>query len=79
MKPTAEDFEVWQSDPTTQWVMAGVKRFADLQQQAWAAVSWSLGKADQAKLDELRTRADAYEGLATLTYEQAAGLHGEPT
>jgi hypothetical protein len=73
--PSADDFAIWRDNPVTAWVLAGVQRFADLQKVAWADGSWADGKADQQTLDRLRTRADAYEGLATLTYEQAVGLH----
>lgn len=75
MTPTAEEFEIWRENPITAWVLAGVQRFADLQKLSWADASWASGEADQATLDRMKTRADAYEGLAGLTFEQALGLH----
>lgn len=72
---TEDDFAAWKDNPITAWVLAGVKRFADLQKLSWADASWASGEADQATLDRMKTRADAYEGLAGLTYEQALGLH----
>ena len=75
--PTEEEYLIWRDDPVTKWVMAGVRRYADLQKPAFADAAWASGYCDQRRLDELRTRADAYEGLAGLTYEQARGLHPE--
>lgn len=72
---TEDDFATWKENPLTAWVLAGVKRFADLQKLSWADASWASGEADQATLDRMKTRADAYEGLAGLTFEQALGLH----
>jgi hypothetical protein len=74
---TAEDFEAWREQPITAWVLSGVQRFADLQADHWGKLSWDSGNADQATLDRLKTRADAYEGLAQLTFEQAQGLHDD--
>jgi hypothetical protein len=75
MTISEDDFAIWRDNPVTAWVLEGVQRFADLQKSAWADTSWTAGVADQEALDRLRTRADAYDGLATLTYEQAVGLH----
>jgi hypothetical protein len=75
MTPTKDDFDAWKANPMTEWVMAGVQRYADGQKAFWGEQSWSSGLADQAALDRMKTRADAYEGLAQLNFEQAMGLH----
>lgn len=79
--PSEEEFAVWRENPITEWVLAGVQRFADAQQPSFARLAWG---ADPAEWDDLRltrerirARQDAYEGLAKLTYEQALGLHEE--
>lgn len=73
--PDEEEFIAWRANPVTQYVMAGVLRYAEMQRQAWVDASWKHRVADHSLLLELHTRADAYEGLASLTYENAIGLH----
>lgn len=82
--PTEDEFAIWRDNPITAWVMAGVQRFADLQKPAFAEMAWHVSDERQ-EWDEMRlararikARADAYEGLAGLTYEQAQGLHETP-
>lgn len=79
--PTEDEFTIWRENPITAWVLAGVQRFADAQAPSFGALAWS---ADPAEWDALRlarerikSRQDAYEGLAALTYEQACGLHDD--
>lgn len=79
--PTAEEFETWLDNPVTQWVRAGVARYADLQKVAFSEAMWAASDepADWERQRILHARAvaraDAYEGFAGLTYDQALGLH----
>lgn len=74
---TKEDYEAWLEQPITRMVMSGVKRYAEAQRMSWSTMSWQSGVANQPALDRLKVRADAYLGLADLTYEQAIALHDE--
>ncbi len=65
---SAEDFDQWRDNPVTQWVMAACAKAADGNRDAWIAASWDMGRADQAELTVLRTRADAYRALCDTDY-----------
>lgn len=78
-----EEYAVWLENPVTQWVLAGVERYSARQQASFTEAMWN-GQDDPTTWAELRLfrarakeRALAYEGLANLTYDQAAGLHEE--
>jgi hypothetical protein len=74
---TREDFESWVENPATQWVFRAVLNASRLQKEEWERASWDEGKADQLLLTELRTRADAYLGIAETPYERFCELNGE--
>ncbi len=74
---SAEDFEQWRDNPVTRWVMAGCRKGAEANQQAWVEASWDGGQADPATLLELRTRADAYLALCETTHDRWAEINGE--
>ena len=81
VRPTEDDWEAWRANPVTRWVLSGVQRFADAQAEDFAAM-WSSPAGtpiDQQRVDRLKVRADAYHGLANLTFGQAVGLHPETT
>ncbi|MES2904538.1 MAG: hypothetical protein V4696_10170 [Pseudomonadota bacterium] len=74
---SAEDFEQWRDNPVTRWVMAACMTAADANRDAWISASWDLGKADQAELDVLRTRADAYRALCDTSYSDWQDINGD--
>lgn len=77
--PSRDEFTAWRADPTTQFVMAALRRNADECREQWLAVSWEGGNADQRKLDGLRERSDALLGF-TADYEafcETLGLEQE--
>jgi hypothetical protein len=79
--PTEEEFAIWQENPITQWVLAGLERYADLQKAVFKDAMWAASDepADWERLRIARARAktreDAYRGLAELSYDNACGLH----
>lgn len=73
--PSADDYAAWTEHPVTQFVMAGLKRLADGQKQAWSDMAWS-GELDPLVRERARTRADAYADLSHLSYDDALGANG---
>ena len=71
---SAEDFEQWRDNPVTQWVMQACDVAAEANRDAWIGASWDMGRADEAELNMLRTRADAYRALRETTYERWAEI-----
>lgn len=76
MQPTAEEFQAWREHPVSQWVFQAVRTSAQAQKAAWDQAAWDSGKPDPLLLTELRTRADALNGLHETTYERWCELHG---
>jgi hypothetical protein len=66
--PSRDEFAAWRDDPTTQFVMAALRRNADECRDEWLRQSWESGNADQRALDGLRERSDALLGF-TADYE----------
>lgn len=77
MPPSRDDFARWRDDHVTRWVFRGLEAEAANQKAEWDGISWGNGKANQAALDELRTRADAYRAMAETTYEGFCEVLGE--
>lgn len=67
--PSRDAFEAWREHPVSLFVFAALSRAADEQQTTWATTSWHGGTADQALLNELRVRADAYRAIEEGAYE----------
>lgn len=69
-----DDYARWRDDPMTRQVFAALRTAADAQKTAWDEASWGGGIARPDELDrtlrELRTRADAYQSIEELTFEQ---------
>lgn len=61
--PHPEDFAAWCEHPVTRFVAAAFLSAAKKQQEAWIAGSWLTGEAPPMLLNELRTRADAYNAF----------------
>lgn len=78
---TEDEFAIWRENPVTEWILAGVRRYADAQPANFAAIAWAANPSEWDALrlsrERIRARQDAYEGLAGLTYEQALALHEE--
>lgn len=72
-----EEFAAWHDDPVTRWVIAACRKAAEENKEAWVEASWGGGNADPLLLNELRTRADAYQALSETTYFGWVRTHGE--
>lgn len=72
--PDPEDFAQWCEHPMTRFVATAFAAAAEAQRRAWLARSWEHGEADQNKLTELRTRADAYLALLQTPLSAYAGF-----
>lgn len=77
MAPSAEDFQRWQDDPVTRWVLNAHRAIAEQNKAEWLRVSWGEGIANPAYLQELRVRADAYEAIGATAYEGYLEANGE--
>ena len=78
--PGREEWTQWRENPTTEFVMAALRRNADEHADQWHDISWNGGVADQSTLDALRERADALRGIAEADYEafcETLGLEPE--
>jgi hypothetical protein len=71
---TEDDFEIWRENPVTRWVLAGLQNYADFATEKWKAKAWA-GNLDPALYSAYRERTDAYEGLASITYDNVLGTH----
>lgn len=65
-----DDFARWREDPVTRWVFRALERRVEEQRQQWLLISWQNGAANQAALQELRTRASAWVEVFDKTYEE---------
>jgi hypothetical protein len=78
--PLSEDFARWREDPMTRRVFQALRIAAMEQHSAWEDASWGgqvvRGDDLERLLRELRTRADAYQALEALTFEQLANWLG---
>ena len=72
-----DDFDAWQKDHVTQWVMRGIRKAMEAEKAEWMRQSWDGGKADQAQLIELRTRAEALGDLIENDFEMWTVWNGE--
>lgn len=72
-----DDFDAWQKDHVTQWVMAAVKKAIEAERAEWMRQSWDGGTADQMQLIELRTRADALGELIDNDFEMWSVWNGD--
>lgn len=72
-----DDFDAWQKDHVTQWVMKAIRKAMDAERAEWMRQSWDAGKADQFQLIELRTRAEALGELIDNDFEKWVEWNGE--
>lgn len=77
MIPDREDFARWLDDPVTRLVLGAFALGAEEQKQAWIRTSWDNGAVNPALCQELRVRADAYQALSQMTYEDVCKQFGE--
>lgn len=77
MTISRDDFARWRDDPVTRAVTRAFRLTRDDCEHAWKDASWNNGHANPLLLKELRTRADAYEAIADLTYEGLMETNGE--
>lgn len=77
MTMTRDEFEMWQQDPVTRWVMAGITNAQAQEKAEWDRVSWGNGVADQHVLAVLRTRSDALGELIDNDFETWSQWNGE--
>lgn len=78
---TEEDFAIWRESPVTRWVLDGVAHVAAEQERIWKARAWG-GQLDPIVHANCTARADAYDGLAKVTFDQIHAIHNpdeEPT
>ncbi len=75
--PTREDFDRWREDSVTRWVMKACQAVSEAQENEWRQISWVNGRANEAALRELRTRADAYRALFETDYFAWCGANNE--
>lgn len=75
--PTSEEFQRWRDDTVTRWVFQALANTADDNKAAWSELSWEGGIADQSKLTEMKTRADAYRAIIDAPYEAHCESNGD--
>ena len=77
MTPSQEEFQAWQADPVTAWVMAAMGSYAGKLRDVWIEHTWTAGNhPDSSMLTDLRARADAHLALSELSYERMVELDG---
>ena len=74
--PSPDEFSDWKDHPVTQFVIAGLKRYAEAQQEAWSVHAWMSGNLDPIALAKAKTRAECFADLANLSYNDACGAVG---
>lgn len=65
-----EDFEQWRAHPVTEAMTRAMRNIAEHNKVQWIQASWGGGVADQAKLVDLRARAEVHNDLAEMTVEE---------
>jgi hypothetical protein len=75
--PTRDDFARWREDHVTRFILAAHRQIAEDNKAEWVRISWENGSANAVMLQELRTRADAYEAISATTYEGYCDALGE--
>jgi hypothetical protein len=73
--PTREEYEIWQENPVTRFVMAGLAKLAERQEQVFKEAAWA-GHLDPLEHAQCKVRAEAYSDLSALSFEDAMGANG---
>ena len=74
---TSEEYEAWRDNGVTKWVLAAFRIAAEDAKTLWITRSWDAGVADEASLIELRARAQTYNDMALMSFEDLKATHGE--
>ena len=75
---TADDFEAWQENPVTQYVMKALSVVAEEAKSDWQVGAWG-GNLRPEYLAETRGRYSAYATILNMTFEGVQFVNGDST
>ena len=78
MIPTRDDFEIWQVNPVTEYVMRALRLVAQEAKDDWQSSAWA-GQLDPAYHARTQGRVTAYEAILNMTFDGVQSLNGDGT